>query len=206
VLIATFANSSRYENDETVHASFRAHLWRTLDPSRTGAHYEGDAVGAYCDFALDAGSMFKISSDGEYQSFGESMDETTTPDNWDLHLSTLFPEIRPKGFFEVRSPDVIEPRWLAAPIAIVAALCYDNDASRAALDILSECDHDMLTRAGELGLRDPVLGRLAKDVCDVAARGCEALGREYLSADDLDTVGNFVERYPANGRCPADDS
>jgi glutamate--cysteine ligase len=205
VLIATFANSSRYENTETVHASFRAHLWRTLDPSRTGFSCGDDAVGAYCDFALDAGSMFRRGRDGEYQTFGQSIDDATTRNDWELHLSTLFPEIRPKGFFEVRSPDAIESRWLAAPIAIIAGLCYDANASRTALEILAGCDDNTLLRAGETGVRDSSMAALARDICEIAIRGCESLGTEYLSADDLDTVKNFVERYPANGRCPADD-
>jgi Gamma-glutamylcysteine synthetase len=205
VLVATFANSSRYENADTVHASFRAHLWRTLDPSRTGVLGAEDAVDAYCDFALDARSMFRLSSDGGYQSFEQSIDNATTGDDWDLHLSTLFPEIRPKGFFEVRSPDAIASRWLAAPIAIVAGLCYYENASNTALEILTDCDDIALVRAGELGVRDPALAALAKNICELAVQGCESLGRDYLSADDLDTVSDFVERYPANGRCPADD-
>jgi glutamate--cysteine ligase len=206
VLIATFANSSRYENAETVHASFRAHLWRTLDPSRTGLSCDDDAVDTYCDFALDAGSMFRRAAGGEYQTFGQSIDNSATRNDWDLHLSTLFPEVRPKGFFEVRSPDAIESVWIAAPIAIVAGLCYDDDASRIALEILADCDDNTLVRAGETGVRDSSMAALARDICEVAIRGCESLGREYLSADDLDTVSDFVERYPANGRCPADDS
>jgi glutamate--cysteine ligase len=206
ILVATFANSSRYENADTVHASYRAHLWRTLDWSRTGVLCADDAVGAYCDFALDAGSMFRMSDDGRYQAFGQSLHDATTTEDWDLHLSTLFPEIRPKGFFEVRSPDVIESRWLAAPIAIIAGLCYDEKVSQAAAEIVAKCDNYTLIRAGELGVRDSVLGKLAKEVCELAVRGCESLGRAYLSADDLDTVGDFVDRYPANGRCPADDS
>jgi glutamate--cysteine ligase len=205
VLVATFANSSRYENAETVHASFRAHLWRTLDPLRTGILCDDDAVDAYCDFALDAGSMFRPSSDGGYQTFAQSLDQDATGEEWDLHLSTLFPEIRPKEFFEVRSADVIESRWLAAPIAIVAALCYDEDTSRAASEIVADCDSDTLRRAGQFGVRDSDIGRLAKEVCELAVRGCESLGRDYLSAGDLDTVSDFVDRYPANGRCPADD-
>jgi glutamate--cysteine ligase len=205
VLVATFANSSRYENAETVHASFRSHLWRTLDPSRTGVLCEEDALDAYCDFALDAGWMFTQTSEGGYGTFRQSL-ERANQEDWDLHLSTLFPEIRPKGFFEVRSPDVIESHWLGAPIAMIAGLCYDDNSARSAMEILEHCDADALTRAGELGVSDPVLGKVAKEICEVALSGCESLGREYLSADDLDTVSDFIERYPAHGRCPADDS
>lgn len=206
ILVATFANSPRYERADTGHRSYRAHLWRTLDQSRTGFICTDDPIGSYCDFALDAGSMLRTSDDGSYQTFRQSMDDTTTIEDWDVHLSTLFPEIRPKGFFEVRSPDVIESRWLAAPIAIVAGLCYDAAVSQAAAEIVAQCDHDMLIRAGQLGVHDSTIGKLTKELCELAVRGCESLGRDYLSDDDLDTVTDFVDRYPANGRSPADDS
>ncbi|HEU4456728.1 MAG TPA: glutamate-cysteine ligase family protein, partial [Longimicrobium sp.] len=38
-----------------------------------------------------------------------------TLDDWHVHLTTLFPDVRPKGFVEVRSIDAVEPEWYAAP-------------------------------------------------------------------------------------------
>ncbi len=205
VLVAIFANSSRYADADSGHVSYRANLWRTLDKSRTGVHGAEDAVREYCEFALDAGSMFKTLPSGEYQSFRSAIANGASEDDWDVHLTTLFPEIRPKGYFEVRSPDMVEPRWLAAPIGIVAGLCYDDEAAESASALLPVCDNARLLRAGETGVHDPELGTLARELCEIAIQGCKSLGPDYLSQDDLDTVIEFFDRYPANGRCPADD-
>src|SRR6266404_97956 len=52
------ANSRQYEHRPTGWASYRAQLWRTLDPSRTGIIYDEAAhVERYLSFALDAIAM-----------------------------------------------------------------------------------------------------------------------------------------------------
>ncbi|HEV7389501.1 MAG TPA: glutamate-cysteine ligase family protein, partial [Gemmatimonadaceae bacterium] len=54
-VVALFSNSPTYAGKRTNHTSYRAHLWRTLDHSRTGIPYdEIDPIAAYLKFALDA--------------------------------------------------------------------------------------------------------------------------------------------------------
>jgi len=62
-IVALFANSRRYAGKRTEYASYRAHLWRTLDPSRTGLPCDStDPATRYLAFALGAKAM--RSSDG----------------------------------------------------------------------------------------------------------------------------------------------
>src|SRR5438105_3573767 len=72
--IALFANSSRYAGRDTGHASYRAHLWRTLDSSRTGMPYDAsDPALEYARFALSAGAIKlpekRLNRGAEFQSF-----------------------------------------------------------------------------------------------------------------------------------------
>ena len=58
IVVALFANSQQYAGKPTGWASYRAQLWRTLDPSRTGIIYdEAHHVERYLGFALDAIAM-----------------------------------------------------------------------------------------------------------------------------------------------------
>src|SRR5215210_8228491 len=55
VVVALFANSGYYAGSHTGHRSYRAHLWRTLDPTRTGIIEKGgESVAEYHRFALNA--------------------------------------------------------------------------------------------------------------------------------------------------------
>jgi glutamate--cysteine ligase len=205
MLVATFANSRNYAGKDSGHASYRAHLWRTLDPSRTGLRTVEPPVESYCDFALGAGWMFGGTDDGAYGSFADAIDRGAGETDWDLHLSTLFPEVRPRGYFEVRSTDMVDLPWIAAPIAVVASICYHQPTANAVSDLLAHFDSDTLINAGKCGLSHESIGAIVNDFLELAFTGGEALGADYISHDDLDILKEFVERYPANGRSPADD-
>ncbi|HJP59610.1 MAG TPA: glutamate-cysteine ligase family protein, partial [Gemmatimonadaceae bacterium] len=74
VVTALFSNSTQYAGRKTNHASYRAHLWRTLDDSRTGIPYdEQDPAARYANFALDAYAMRSGNSRHPYSTFREWM-------------------------------------------------------------------------------------------------------------------------------------
>ncbi len=202
-LVAMFANSSRYENAETGHASYRAHLWRTLDPSRTGLSTSDKPIESYCDFASNAYWMFDASPTRTYQPFEQAIQRGASAEDWDLHLSTLFPEVRPRQYFELRSADMVDLPWIAAPIALIAGVCYHENSAAAATELLTGVDANTLIRAGREGVSDPEIRSMIDSLSEIAIEGCDSLGPQYVSHDDLDILGEFVDRYSANGRSPA---
>jgi glutamate--cysteine ligase len=206
-VVAIFANSPVYDGQATGCASARAAVWRTLDPGRTGLPWSDRCpVEAYLDFALEAPAFLLPAVEGEHLGFGEWLERAdVTPDEWHDHLSTLFPEVRPRGHFELRSADAVEPGWYAAPIALAVGITYDSRALRAAADLLGPPDLGLLDRAGRLGLRDPAIGRTAIDLARIAIEGCEGLGPAYFHPADLEQARAFFDRYTRRGRAPADD-
>lgn len=206
-LVATFANSPVYAGAPAGCASARAQVWRALDPARTGLPYdERGPVRGYLEFALAAPAMLLPTIDGEHRPFGEWLGRANlTRHEWDDHLSTLFPEVRPRGRFELRSCDAIPPEVYAAAVALAAGLVYDPAALRAAADLLGTPDRELLDRAGRLGLRDRAIARTAADLADIALRGCRALGPRYFHPADVERARAFFGRYTYRGRSPADD-
>ncbi len=207
-ITAIFASSATYEGKDTGHRSFRAHAWRTLDPRRTGLPYDGrHPAEAYLDFALGAPAILLPTVGGECLPFGEWIRRANpTLEEWETHLTTLFPEIRPRGHLEVRSADAVDPAWYAAPLALLAGLVYEPRALRAALDILPAPDLGLLARAGRLGLHDPGIARTAADLFDIALAGCARLGSRFLHPAHLDEARAYYEHYTRLGRSPADDA
>ena len=206
-LVAIFANSPRYNGAPTGHKSFRAHIWRSLDPRRTGLAYGNDPIAHYLDFALDA-PVILVKHGKRHLSFRELLasDDSVTQETWDVHLSTLFPEIRPREYFEIRSIDSIDPEYLAAAVCLVAGVVYANDASLAAADLLGEPDDSLLTRAGVSGLDDTGLRDRASRLVRIALDGCASLGHAYFAQSHLQQAEEFFQRYTLRGLSPADDS
>ncbi len=193
VVVALFASSRRYAGKDTGFTSYRAHLWRTLDPSRTGIPYGAeDPARRYLQFALDAGAIRSGGKGKPYVTFREFMQgaEVGTED-WNFHLSTLFPEVRPKEYFELRSADTIDIAWLPAPIVFVTGLVYDADAAREAARLLGEPSAQLLERAGRRGLLDRQLKELTAELTRLALSGAVSLGTDYLAADHVETAREY---------------
>lgn len=203
---AIFANSPCYAGKATGHRSYRAHLWRTLDTTRTGLPVNtADPAGAYLDFALAAGAMMRDDA-GAYDSFEAwTRQGDASLDDWELHLSTLFPEVRPRRYFELRSADAISPEYLAAPIALIAGLVYDDRAARSASGMLAQAQAPSLEVAGRDGLADAQIHEMSMRLTDLALAGCESLGNRYISAADVEAAAQFFDRYTRQGHSPGDD-
>ena len=206
-MVAIFANSSVYAGADTGCRSARAQVWRALDPARTGLPYAQQApVEAYLDFALQAPALLLPTLGGEHLRFGEWLTRAELmEDEWHDHLTTLFPEVRPRGHLELRSADSVAPQWYAAPLALAVGIAYDPGALRAAAELLGAPDLGLLDLAGRAGLHDPRLASTAADLVGIALEGCAGLGPGYFHPADLEQAQAFFDRYTRRGLCPADD-
>jgi glutamate--cysteine ligase len=205
-MVAIFANSPRYAGRETGHRSFRRHIWGTLDPCRTGVlGVDDDPVDEYLRFALGAPAFLLPDVGGRSAAFGHWLSRGVTASDWCTHLSTLFPEVRPRGYYELRSADVVAPEWYAAPLVLVAGLAYHQPSLRAAEALLGAPDPALLVRSGRAGLADDTLRATAPLLCDLALEGCVALGEAFVTSDDLAAAAEFFDRYTRRARSPADD-
>lgn len=205
-VVAMFANSPVYEGRPTGWRSTRSHVWRELDSSRTGLPYDPrKPLDAYLEFALDAPAMMMPSVNGEHRPFREWLGlAAPTLDEWRDHLSTLFPEVRPRGHMELRSADAIPPEWYAAPIALAVGITYDHSALCDAVDLLGIPNLGTLQRAGRLGLGDPELASTAISLAEIALAGCERLGPAYFHPSDLEQARCFFDGHTRRGYAPAD--
>jgi glutamate--cysteine ligase len=205
-LTALFANSPRHAGRETGWVSFRERCWRQLDPTRTGVpHPELPACDAYTRFALDAVDMTRTSPEGCYRPFAEWVDVGDWNETqWESHLTTLFPEVRPRGYLEVRSIDALPPELLSLPVVLLAGLAYDTMAGGAARDLLAGANEDLLNRAARCGLRDPDIERTALALAEIGLRGARSLGEAVIGGAELDLAEDWVREWSARGRSPAD--
>src|SRR5437016_5373704 len=153
---AMFANSSVSEGDLNGYMGYRGHIWTDTDNARCGllpfVFREGASFADYVEWALDV-PLYFILRDGRYltdvtgvpfrrflaQGSGH---HRATLDDWNLHLTTLFPEVRLKGYIEFRSADSQPPERMLALPALVKGVFYEADCLGAANDLVKRWSYD----------------------------------------------------------------
>ena len=99
--------------------------------------------------------------------------------DWDLHLSTLFPEARLRPQIEIRPADSLPPSLTLSVAALAKGLLYDGTARREAWKLLGTLDREkretLYRNSWRLGLKTPfgkgTLREGALDALDLAREG-----------------------------------
>jgi glutamate--cysteine ligase len=202
----------------------RALAWQQADPTRTGvprllAGGRSDPAAQVTAATLEADVLLVRRADGAHPgrpgwTFGDWLrggsDRFGPPNLDDLHYhyTTLFPEIKARGYLEVRGIDALPRRWWDVPAVLVAGLLCDAGARAAAAEVLAPVRADggaLLARAARDGLADPALGPLAATVWGLALDGARRLGPGWFDPARVEAAAAWVDRYPARGRAPSDD-
>jgi glutamate--cysteine ligase len=226
VLNAMFANSCVLEGRLSRRKSFRGHVWSETDADRCGllplAFGESGGFDAYVEWALDV-PMYFVVRDGRYlgdvtgipfrRFLAEGAGGTrATIDDWRLHLTTLFPEVRLKSYIEFRSADAPPPDLVLALPALVKGLYYERDCLDAAWDLVKGWSLDTARGALDDASRTALQGRigryviadLAREVCGMAREGLRRQGaRNDAGRDETIYLEPLLELVHA-GRSPAD--
>jgi glutamate--cysteine ligase len=215
---ALYANSSLAEGKPSGFVSRRVEIWRHTDPDRCGTlpfvFEDGFDYERYAQWALDV-PMFFVVRDHHYtpakgrtfrQFMAEGIDgHRATIEDWDLHLTTLFPEVRLKRYIEVRGADAASPAMTCALPALWKGILYDDAARTAAWDLVAGWNatqrREALGEVARYGLRAQVAGRpaldLARDLVAVADEGLRAIAERGETDRDerhfLDVLREQIE-------------
>jgi len=164
VCYALFANSPIMEDKPTGFLSTRGQIWSHTDADRCGLImqlFEPDAgFDSYIEYALNV-PMYFIQRNSRYINLTDTrftfkqylesgwQEHRATLADWDLHLSTLFPEVRLRPQIEVRSADSLPPSYTASVAAFYKGLLYCDNAMakiESVFNNLSEEDFQQLYR------------------------------------------------------------
>lgn len=216
-LVATFANSpdstapSKWKSD-------RVRTWINLDDARTGVPpgvIGPESSSAYAEWALEAPLMLVRRDSDDWIappgiSFADWIDHGSAVvpgrsranlDDLEVHLSTLFPFVRPRRYFEVRYLDMPpSPCWIV-PVAVIYALATNANLTAEALATCAGLEN-MWFEAAKDGLRIASLRRAANRLLHLAASG---LRLENGTSTLARCVDSYRERWTSYGLCPADD-
>jgi len=218
VFYALFANSPILEDRPSGCLSVRGEIWSRTDADRCGLIEQllktGTGFSDYVDYALDV-PLYFIQREGRlynltgtrftFRQFLESgyLNFRATLADWELHLSTLFPEVRLRPQVEVRTADSLPQRMAASVAGLVKGLLYSEESLRTVERLLGDLSLEefraLYRSSWKLGLKTPFqdgsLGEVAGDLLQEARRSLQRQFREQLSdadeshfLDDLDAI------------------
>ncbi len=226
---AIFANSPFTEGKPNGFLSYRSEIWKDVDVRRTGmlpfAFEDGMGFERYVDYALDV-PMYFVYRRGVYfdvagASFRDFLTgrldalpgERATMEDWALHLTTLFPEVRLKRYLEMRGADGGPWRRLCALPALWTGILYDTAALDAAWSLVkswtAEERQTLRDAVPRLGLGTPFRNMSVRDIAEEAVAisrgGLKARGVTGPLGDDETVFIETVEETVRRGRTPAED-
>lgn len=194
VLLAAFANSPRTAGELVpAAASTRMSSWWQLDPPRA-LPPKSTELDSYTERVLDSQVLARRRETGDWRlerpltlrEWIESGELLSTADI-DLHLSMLFPPVRPQGYLEIRYLDAQPGDEWIAPLALLAALFAGPQSVQQVLRCCAE-GADRWQEATEHGLADPVLRAIAARLHDIATPGLNGLCLPPAVRDRVDRV------------------
>ncbi len=223
-----FAYSPYVDGKKTSFKSMRAEIWQRIDPSRTGflptdkilqALNREACVGEFEHFLANSQVVFIPALQYEVPrkplKFADWLGQGykgifPTLDDLKVCLSLLFPEVRTRGFIELRSIDCQARIWQFVPAAFYCGLLYDSenlDLILEELAALSARDSNLQNfwSNSRFGLQDPFNAKMADKLMGMSLSGISRLPKCFRSErlrKDLQTYyGYFTQR----ARTPADD-
>ena len=225
LVTAMFANSPWCDAQDSGYRSYRAFVWTNMDADRSGLlpftwkdslHYQD-----YVEWALDV-PMFLIRRGDRFiqntkQSFRMFMNEglqgyRATSRDWEMHLATLFPEVRLKNTIEFRGADSqAEPMLFALP-ALWKGLLYDEQSLgrvEGLIDLWSYPEVEQSReRLARKGVQTDFMGRSAVDwagdILEIAEEGLQRISETPIGfSTELELLKPLRELL-SKARCPAD--
>ncbi|MFL6052100.1 MAG: ergothioneine biosynthesis glutamate--cysteine ligase EgtA [Actinoallomurus sp.] len=217
-LLAISANSPWLHGRATGWKSTRQWAWLGLDQRSCGpvpGVFAGpggrgctsDPAAAWARFALCAPVLFVRTGGDEVAAVRTSVTfeqwasgevplngRLPTAGDLDLHLTTLFPFVRMRGYLELRYLDATPPRWWPAIVAVATTLMDDPVAADLAAEA-TERTGLLWREAARDGLAD---ARLAD-----SARRCMRIAADRVPAELSSAVADLAELVES-GRCPGD--
>eukprot|EP01025_Chloroclados_australasicus_P056624 TRINITY_DN7034_c1_g3_i2.p2 TRINITY_DN7034_c1_g3~~TRINITY_DN7034_c1_g3_i2.p2 ORF type:complete len:477 (-),score=37.72 TRINITY_DN7034_c1_g3_i2:318-1748(-) len=222
IAVALFANSPFRDGKPNGYKSWRSHVWSDTDPDRCGnlpfVFEDNFGFERYVDYVLDV-PMYFVYRNGTYLdatglSFKDFMEgklpilpgDYPTMEDWESHLTTVFPEVRLKKYIEMRGADGGPWGMICALPALWVGLLYDKNIQDQVYQYISDWtqeDRDHLyNEVPKTGLQTPFKGGTVQDVAKQILQFAR-IGLESRGNDEEGFLGN-LEQIAESGESQAD--
>ncbi len=224
IFTAMYANSPISDGSLNGYMTMRGHVWTDTDRRRCGllpfAFSDQVSFEDYVEYALNI-PMYFIVRRGQWidmtgipfrQYLAEGHNgERATMEDWNQHLTTLFPEVRIKRYLELRCFDNQPYELMLSVPAMCKGIFYNDDPLWAAWDLVKKWSWEERVTAYQAAHREGLgvrvqgirLADYAKELVSIAWTGLER-NNHCNEAGENETI--YLERLQeevARGHCPA---
>ncbi len=220
VLCAIFGNSPFINGQATGFSSYRSFIWQNLDQSRTGFPHLKSGIqnndspeDHYFEFAMNAnlirmpdpgGELKFIRNDISFKKWFKEGINGYYPEkgDWENHLTSLFPEVRPKGFLELRSIDSQAAAWWSVPAILATSILYDEQATEKVISLMYSGYKNldkMLFEAGKNGVQ--AFPYTCRKIFEIVLNGQSSA----IDSNLVEYLERFYVHYTRKTRNPADE-
>ncbi|ATX80787.1 glutamate--cysteine ligase [Mariprofundus aestuarium] len=228
-LVTSLYAASPFENGKpSGFLSRRGACWLDTDTKRTGipaCAFENDfGFAAYTEWALDAPMYFVIRDhiyiDCAGASFRDFMDgkleqlpgEFPGIEDWELHISTLFPDVRLKQYMEMRGADAGPWPWICSLSALWKGLLYDEQAQQKAWEMIADWSHAEVVQLREevpksalaTPFRKTTVLQLCKQMLQISRSGLERIDASNSAGENETIFLKPLESAVASGQTQAE--
>ena len=222
IITAMFANSPVRRGKESGYKSYRALSWLDTDNDRCGLIskkiFEDEfSFSEYAEYLLDV-PMFFIERDNSlvdmtrftFREFLDGVLEGTeaTVEDWELHMTTVFPDVRLKGYIEMRNCDSQRKDLMFAFPALAKGIMYNKDALNKVWELVKTFSYENIeemrrivpVKALDTVVKDIKIADLAKKLVCIAEDSLLSDSETEEDAVYLETLKELV----GQGLSPAD--
>ncbi len=225
IVIALYANSPFIGGKLTEYLSYRSFIWTRTDKDRCGllpfVYEKNFSFERYVDYLLDV-PMYFIIRDNNYIdlsgiTFKEYLknkfqDFTPTINDWNIHITTVFPEVRLKSYIELRGADGGPWSRVCALPAFWTGILYDEANLNQLAELVKTWSfHDVQNfyedaRVHGLNANTPsgeILLAFAKEIIELSAKGLRNRRVNYNGKNEQSFL-EPLEEILKSGLTPAD--
>ena len=226
IITAIFANSPISEGKINGFLSERAHIWNYTDSARSGligeSFFSNPRFSSYVDYALEVPMFFIVRDKRWIQVKGRTFSQYLEKgyqgymanwDDWELHLSTIFTEVRVKSYIELRCADCQGTQLTPAVVALWKGILYNEEATAAVWSMMKGLSwmelHNLYFTVPREGLKTNLKGArlldIAKELLKISYYGLKE--QRQLNQDGEDEsvyLEPIMELIIEDEMCPAE--
>ncbi|MDR0484077.1 MAG: glutamate--cysteine ligase [Alphaproteobacteria bacterium] len=205
LIAALYANSPVFEGKLTGELTHRVKVWHHTDNARAGlikSVFEDDFnIEKYVDYAILLPMYFLYRNNSyiniPHITFKDFMtgkykfkDIKPEMNDFEVHLATIFPDVRLKTYIETRLSDCPDKDYLLTLSALFVGILYDNSALESATDLVKKWQYedlitlrkDVITQGFNATIKNQKVLDIAKEVLAMAKSGLtkRGLGEEVF--------------------------